>query len=438
MTKPYRIFIGGRELVGWTSSTLTRKKADLTGSLEVNIFLNYMPQRPIESGARAGEQILVYVGQQLAFTGIIDNRDGGSTKGAKGRPVMNGGIETQFGSDGYRLVLSARGSAKYLVDSSHQHPTTNLKNTSSRQAAEKLVEPWGIELEWSAQEVEIPILRLRDGGNVCDELHHVSNEYCAFMYETRDGKLRVTDQPGQSVGVPLVLGENILSFSASQSEDKANSEITIKGQRQDIKAWGPEAINRVRTVRDGQVEAKIPLTIQAYSDATDENLDRRGKFEADKRTSQSKRVTVEVFHVQQPNGEPWDLGQLHYVEIPSEGVFDVLETIELTYSVEAEGTLKTSLVMAPPASGGITGGAGLGAGGLLTKPLAGLADALSRGAARRAQLGVPIVPGRFPASWGPANLLSVVQDLAATLVSPNALLQVGRKQPPPATLEPDT
>ena len=131
------------------------------------------------------------------------------------------------------------------------------------------------------------------------------------MYETRDGKLRVTDGVGPDAGGgdPLILGENILTFSAEQSEDKAKSKVKVKGQRSKKDIRGKKALEKThKTVTNSKVKSKNLLTVQHYGDATDKELERRARFEMNKRNSASQKITIEVFHVQTPSGQPWDIG----------------------------------------------------------------------------------------------------------------------------------
>lgn len=435
--KPFRIFIDGRELEGYTSARLSRKKKDMTGSLTVELFFAYVPQRPVVVTAARGREITVYVGGHLAFRGMLDKRRGRSRSVESGEQG-EADISRSISETGYQVTLTARGMTKYLIDSSHQHPTTNIKKTTNREAAQRLVENWNVELDWQAEETKLPIVRFSDGGRVVDEIQKLAVETCCFVYETRDGKLRVTDRPGTAMGSDLILGRNILTFDGEQSEDQANSEITVKGQRSDPEIWGKDAVEkRVKTVTDNWVQSKIPLTIQLYGDATDEMLEKRGKFEADKRSSESKQVTIDVFHVQQEGGAPWDIGLLHYVEVPPEGIFDVMECIELEYEVDAQGTLRTRLTLAPPPSAGVSGGVGGQIGGLLSNPIAGLLDAVARGKARRQQLGVTIEAGTYPSSWSGADLVASVINLAAAPVIENVLLTAGTKPPPVLQLRDD-
>lgn len=441
MVSQFRVFIDRKELFGFTSAKLKRSKSSMTGTLNLTMFFGYVPNSPVVVNAARGREITAYVGGQLAFTGVLDKRKGETGFGPAGQLGIAGGdVSTSISLDSYSVELSARGKTKYFMDSSHQHPTTNISKTTNHEVLKKLIEPWGIELDWQAEEVKLPIVRLNDGGRVVDEIHKISNETCVFVYETRDGKLRVTDKPGAQMGDDLILGKNILTFSAEQSEDQANSSVTVKGQRSDPEVWGEDAVlERVRTVKDSWVTSEIPLTIQAYGDATDEALERRGKFEADKRSSQSKQVTISTFGIIQPSGLPWDIGMLHYVECPPEGVFEVLECIDLEYTVDAKGTLQTALTLAPPPSNGVSGGAGQSAAGLLTvASIPGLLDAVARGVSRRLQLGVITSPTTYPAAWGAAQLTSVVVDLAEQLLGTNPLLVEGIKQPPPLTLSDET
>jgi hypothetical protein len=192
---------------------------------------------------------------------------------------------------------------------------------------------------------------------VLDELHRIGNENAHFIYETRDGRLRVTDDTGRTFGSPLILGRNVLTFSAEVSEDVARTAIKVKGQRTKKDVYGEEALlNTFKVINDKSNKSKSLVTIQHYGDSTPEALLRRGKFEADKRNSESKKITIEVFHLQDETGAPWDVGTMHYVEIPPEGIFGVFECTDVTYTVDATKTLKTTLQLAPPPSASLGDG----------------------------------------------------------------------------------
>jgi prophage tail gpP-like protein len=438
--KPVVIAVGGSELTTWTEMTLQRSKDKLTGQLSVTIFAGAMPSIPMVQAIKCGAEITVYIGGQLAFCGTIDMREGsGTKKGKKGSDEGNkkaGKGETKasvsIGPNEYTIKISARGKTKRLIDSSHQHPTTNMLKPTTKEVVEKLIEPWNVPLEWKGEVIKLDKVRFRDGARVIDELHRVALENCYFMYETRDGKLRVTDGVGGEGGSgdPLILGDNILTFSAEQSEDKAKSKIKVKGQRIKKEIWGKKALEKTyKTTENKSVRNKALLTVQHYGDADDKTLERRARFEMNKRNSESKKITIEVFHVQTPSGKPWDIGDCHYVEVPPEGIYDMFECTELTYHVNAEKELKTTLILSPPPSGG-TGGASGGFG------LSGLN--MSMGAARRSQAGITLSEANYPDPWTPPMLgelplMSLVEEAAKALTEPQPQQQA---QTPPLTLPP--
>lgn len=418
MVKPVHIFIGGQELTGYTNMTLSRDKGEMTGMLDVNVFMGYIPTAPVLVNVARGQEVTVYIGGHLAFIGEVDRRTGNGVKSAAGESTQTTSASVNIGPNSYEVNIKARGKTKKLIDSSHQHPTTNMRSPTNREVIEKLVEPWGIPLDWKATNIDLDIVRFRDGARVVDEVFRVGLENAHFIYETRDGKLRVTDDTGQTTGEPIVLGTNILTFSATQAEDKAKSSIKVKGQRTKRDIWGEDAlIETIKEIKDEWVQNETPIIVQHYGDATPEALDRRAKFEANKRSVSSKDVKVEVFHVQTTSGEPWDIGQLHYIEVPPEGIYDVMECTRLTYHVDASGTLKTSLSFSPvPSTSSGSSGGSLLAG--FTKELS---DVALAGATRRAAAGVTFATGQFPSPWsGP--VLSVIQNQ-----SPAALAAIVRE-----------
>jgi len=352
MIDPFVIVIGGKKLEGYTSAKLSRKKRELTGSLTVEVFFTYMPEKPILTEAAAGREILVYVGGHIAFTGTLDRRVGnGSSSKKGGDKEVSAEISRSINKDSYSVTLSARGKTKTLVDASHTHKTTNMLKTDDKKATTELISSFGIKLNWDSDTNELEKVRLRDGAKVIDELLRISVENNHAMFETRKGELKVTNSQNSIRGENLILGDNILSFSSEQGEDDKKTEITVKGQRTKKDVWGKDAIKDTKiTLRDSNSSSttKIPFVVQHYGDATPEALRRRGEFEAHRRNEQAKKVKLDVFHVQSRNGMPWDIGTLHHVSIPPEGIDGDFEVIELEYDVQNDKTLKTSLTLSPP------------------------------------------------------------------------------------------
>lgn len=420
--KPFAIYLGGLELEGWTSASLDRSKEEMTGSLQIDMFFSYVPTMPIQTAAGVSTEITVFVGGYIAFRGTIDKRTGAGPGNQLGSRTI--------GPEEYAVSITARGKTKTLVDGSHSHPTTNMMQPTTKEVVEKLIENRDVQLEWLASEVKLDKQRLRDGALIGDELRRIASENAHFMYETRDGKLRVTDDVGPLVGDALILGKNIISFSATQAEDEDRSEIRIKGQRTKKDQWGEAAVlNTFTTITNGRSTNKAPTVIQHYGDADDETLERRARFEANNRMAASREVNVKVFHVQ-PDGNPWDIGNLHYVEVPCEGVFDMMECTGISYELTPESA-NTTLRLSPAPSTGITGGGNFTGLGSLNKLVT---DLMLLGANRKAQMGVVTQPGQYPASWGGPALS--IADAALSIFNkvPPTLLQLAGEDKPPERL----
>jgi prophage tail gpP-like protein len=432
--KPVVITIGGSELTTWTEMTLKRSKEEMTGSLSVTIFAGAIPSGPMVRAAVAGAEVLVYIAGQLAFTGTVDKRKGtGSKKGRAGTKEKDTGkagtsMSTNIGPDEYTIKLTARGKTKRLIDSSHQHPTTNMLKPTTKEVCEKLIEPFKVQLDWKGETIKLDKMRFRDGSRVVDELNRVAVENCYFMYETREGKLCVTDGCAGQSGDPLILGINILEFSAEQSEEEQKSKVKVKGQRSKKKIWGEKAVLKThKEMENKKMKSFVPHIVQHNGDADEKTLERRARFEMNARAAKGKKIEIEVFHVQSEGG-PWDIGNMHYVEVPPEGIFDVFECTELTYTVNHDKTIKTSLTLSPPPSGGADGAAG----GF------GLSNInFNTGSARRSQSGISMTEGQFPDAWSPLDL-SVMPFMSAS----ESLEQMAKNEPenqpasPPLTLPP--
>lgn len=430
---PVAVFIGGAQLEGYTGLTISRSKDELTGTCQVDLFFNYMPSSPVLIEAAVATELLVYIGGQLAFTGTVDTRKGSGIKhGQPGSTVSEGDAEpsrsVNIGPNEYTVQLSARGKTKALVDNSHQVNKTNILKTNTREVLEKLIEPYNVQLEFLGTQVDLDKVRLRDGATVIEEIRRLATENGYYIYETREGKLRVTDDVGPGQGDSLILGRNILSFSASQSEEEAHSEITVKGQRTPKDKWGEEAILKKTTkvIKDSWVQTYSPIVVQHYGDATEEALERRAKFEANKRSSKSKEITIDVFHVM-TQGAPWDIGNMHYVEVPPEGIFGAFECTGIVYSVTNSDELKTTLTLSPPPTGQAGGASGL-------ESFAGLDDAALVGTSRQGALGVTFGPGQYPSPWSGPVLQTLTQpaivEIAATLAGITGLERVAQGDEP--------
>lgn len=410
MTDPALVVItvGGQNLYGWTNMKLARQRKDMTGALTFEMFFTNIPANPQMRSVVAGAEIQVYIAGNLAFTGTIDSRTGsgkGKHKGhhqhaqglndrnlagvdRSGRNPSGAGVHAYADAESYKITVECRGKTKRLVDSSHDHPTGHMANTTVPDIFKTLTKNFKVQVDdQSNDKLQIERAVFRDGAAVYTELKRWAKEHNHIHFETTDGKLKLTDDSMGGSGEPLILGLNILSFDATQSDGQGNSEITIKGQRSGLKYHGKEAVmNKIKT-KNPSVSDYSPVIHQLNADASTDRLKKRVKYENDRATQESKQITIDVFSVQSTDGKPWDLNVTHYVEIPPEGIYNEFVVDSLTYFCEAKGTLKTELKLVPVAQGGDGGGGGA------------VSDASAYGQSRAAAAGLTYNQGQYPSPW---------------------------------------
>lgn len=411
MANPVEIYIGDADgsgwskSVGWTSMSLERSKDTLTGSLTVDYFFGYVPQQPVEVDAAYGREILVYIDGWLSFVGIIDGRQG---QGSNSDMGGNEGRSVSIGPNEYSVTITARGKTKPLIDSSHDI-RANMNGSTTQEVIERLIQPWGIEIDWQAEAQPLEKWRFRAGARVVDELVRVGRENAHYMFEARDGTLVVTDGADRGSGDNLVLGRNILTFSATQSETQQKSEIRVRGQVSANGSWGEDAVlPPVQQVVGNDLLANElrQIFVQHYGNATEASLGRRAMYEANTRSQNSKNVTVDVFSVSTESGVPWDIGLLHRVVIPPEGLDTILECTALRFTCN-EREIKTTLTLAPMPAGirGIDFG-----------PLANLPEEDLNRVRQGAQI---TYVGQYPAPWSVGNWVvenvPIIGDLVEAL-----------------------
>lgn len=402
------IMVGGQSINGWVNMKLNRERKNLTGNLTFEMFFTNLPANPQMRAIVAGAEISVYIVGNLAFVGTIDSRTGsgkGKHKGhhehsqglndrnlagvdRKGKNPSGAGVHSYADAESYKITVEARGKTKRLVDSSHDHPTGQMPNTTVPKIFQELTKNFKVQInDTSGDSTQIERAVFRDGAAVYTELARWAKEHNLIHFEDKTGKLNLTTDSAGGSGEPLILGMNILSFDATQSDGQGNSTITIKGQRSGMQHHGKDAVQNKLVITNPSVNDYSPVIHQHNADASPERLKKRGKFENDRATQESKEVTIDVFSVQQTDGEPWDLNVTHYVEIPPEGIYNQFVVDSLTYFCEAKGTLKTELKLVPVAQGGDGTGGGS------------MSDEQAFGQSQASAAGLIYTNGTYPSPW---------------------------------------
>ena len=199
-----------------------------------------MPSAPLARSAAAGAEIQCYIAGQLAFTGIVDRMRviwHPKGQGAKRRSRITSSeisLSVQHRSDlEYTIKLSARGKTKRLIDSSHQHPTTNMMQPTTKEVVQSWLKPFKI----SARELERKEIRAFDrfaSATVQEssiELQRSPQKTATSCMISRDASyVLLTVLVSLAVGVAILLFSIVVILIALCRAVRGRSQIQDQGQ----------------------------------------------------------------------------------------------------------------------------------------------------------------------------------------------------------------
>lgn len=252
-----------------------------------------------------GAEVSIYLDGKLAIRGQVDSREG------------------RGDASSYRITLQGRTRTGNLVDSSATHKTGQWDKVKPSQVVRDIADPFGVEVsvQRDVQEI-VKRFILRDGESAERAIRRISREFGMIPFSDEEGRLVIARPGARGVGEPLVLGRNILTWTATMDLKVLHSHVIAKGQAiTDDHMYGRPATHIVAAVRDETVAAYRPLIIPMWGDATPDRVRRRAWIEALRRQGESLRVTVEVpGFTDAVTGDLYRPNVRHHVAIPPDGV----------------------------------------------------------------------------------------------------------------------
>jgi len=278
-----------------------------------------------------GQDVVIYLDGKVALTGRVDKREGHGD------------------ASSYRVTITGRSKTASLVDGSAVHKTGQFDRRKPGEIISEIVKPYGISLRDEKHVNEIlKRFIIRDGETAERAIRRVSREFGLVPFDDEYGNLVIQDVGAAGEGVPFVVGNNILSWSASQDMSVRHSEVRVKGQGiTDDGSYGRAATEMQAAVSDDGVRAFRPLIIPFWGDATRERVKRRARIEALRRQGESINVSVTVAGLTDPmTGMLYAPNVMHRVVIPIDGVDNALVTKSVTMRLGPD-EVRTDLTLVP-------------------------------------------------------------------------------------------
>jgi len=268
-----------------------------------------------------GADVSIMLDGHLAISGQVDRREGAGD------------------AESYRITITGRSKTANLVDASATHKTGQWDKVKPTSVVKDIADPFGISVRIEKPDEEtIKRFILRDGETAERAIRRVAREFGFVPFGDENGDLVIQEPGARGTGTAFVLGQNILSWTASMDMKLLHDKVIVKGQGvTDDHNYGRPATEVVAAVRDGTVRHHRPLVIPMWGDATPDRVRRRAWIEALRRQGESINVSLVVPGFVDPvRGDLYRPNVRHHVVIPIDGVDNILVAKSVEFSLTGD------------------------------------------------------------------------------------------------------
>jgi prophage tail gpP-like protein len=260
---------------GWKSIHIKRGMEQVAGTFELSVSERW-PGQDVPRPIRPGAACTLRVDGQTVITGWVDE------------------VAVSYDDRAHTVSVSGRDATGDLVDCSA--PSTQFALFTLAEIAEQLCQPYGIGVINRAER-GLPFQRMKnnEGDTVFETLEAAARCRGVLLLSDGQGNLVLSRLGGQRVRTPLVLGDNILSMSATFSDRDRYSEYVVKGQTVGTDEWsGESAAQPAGRAVDKAITRHRPLTVLAEEQADGATAQERAEWERNVRFGRGRSMSVTV------------------------------------------------------------------------------------------------------------------------------------------------
>ncbi|WP_448660294.1 phage baseplate assembly protein [Sphingomonas sp. CJ99] len=331
LAEPVALAIGGRLFGGWTSVSITRSIAQITGTFSLTVAQKAAAVDavfPIDAGAACQ----VRIGDEVVIDGHVDRVD------PSGSPTAN---EAQ---------VTGRDRTADLADCSAVHRPGSWSNSRIEQIAAELAQPFGIEVRAEASTgAPIRAFALQQGETVQAAIERLLR-FRGLLMVADQGGLAIVEPSSAAPIATLAYGEQIESWSAFHSQAERYSDYLVKGQARGSDDRNGRTVSQLKgEARDPAVRRYRPLLLIAEDQSDPATIAARARFEAGVRAGRGAGCQVTVPGWRPRVGEPlWRPNTRVRLRHAPAKFPDALMLIEsVTFEKGANGTV-AQLALVPP------------------------------------------------------------------------------------------
>jgi prophage tail gpP-like protein len=324
-----RLKVDGRLYGGWQDIRIQRSIEQIAGQFQLSITERWSGQdtpRPIRPGAAC--EVLIDGAQ--AITGYVDD------------------VNISYDASSHAVSVSGRDASGDLVDCSTPIGS-GLIGQTLLSAAQRLCAPFCISVTADV-DVGGPFSQLlpNPGDSVFTTLDSGARVRAVLLIPDGNGNLLITRASNERIPAMLLLGENVLSASASFSHKDRFRDYTVVGQQaaKEAELFGPSAFHLVGTATDELIDRYRPLIVSSGDLSGNADATQRADWERNVRfgRSQPLQYTVQGWHYEP--GKLWPINRLVSVRDEFLGIDADRLITGVLYTLDDNG-FRTELTLMP-------------------------------------------------------------------------------------------
>lgn len=332
MSPSVQLKIGGTRYGGWQEIRIQRSIEQIAGQFELRVTERWSGQdtaRPIRPGAACK----VLVDDVPVITGHVDD------------------VNISYDNASHTVEVSGRDATGDLVDCSTPIGG-GLIGQTLLSAAQRLCKPFGIAVTTDVEAGGVfSVLLPNPGDSVFTTLDAGARVRAVLLVADGNGNLLITRASNERIAAMLLLGENVLSASASFSHRGRFKDYTVTGQQaaQDMALFNETAFQLYGTAADSFIDRYRPLIVISGDLAGSGDATRRAEWERNVRfgRSQALRYTVQGWHYEP--GKLWPINRLVAVRDEFLGIDADRLITGVAYLLDGDGW-RTELTLMPRAA----------------------------------------------------------------------------------------
>jgi prophage tail gpP-like protein len=236
------VVVEGRKFQSWKSVWVQHRWAEAYPLFRfTSADIEQVPADWQKLQFKPGDEAAIYLGNELAITGVIVTRQTAYSKDAKG------------------IQFQGIGVTWYAARASVIHKTGNFDNKSFMQIAEEVLAPTGIKIIPIGNVNAEPFVKcqVEPGETIWNFLERLARPRGIVMGSDKDGNFLAIDDHTMPISASLVEGVNIISCQAVISIENIFTDYIIRGQT--------AASDTQNMAAASEQEAHYPGTAKRYS-----------------------------------------------------------------------------------------------------------------------------------------------------------------------------